>query len=79
MRLEVFEAEPDGDGAILVRLSSRDVQKGETALGQVTEVFDMCRRQELRPRKVLVMLRCEASATYEKRFDWAMVRDDADG
>ena len=78
MRLEVFEVEPDGDGAILVRLSSRDVQKGETALGQVTEVFDMCRRQELRPRKVLVMLRCEASATYEKRFDWAMVRDDAD-
>jgi hypothetical protein len=44
MRLEVFEVDPDGDGAILVRLSSSDVKKGETALGQAYEIFAMCER-----------------------------------
>jgi len=77
MRLEVYDYEADGDGVVLVRLSSQDIQNGETALGQARGVFEFCRRLDLTPRHVLVMLNCGSKVAYEQRVDWQLLRDGA--
>lgn len=53
MRLERYVMHADGDGVVFVRLSSRDIQEGETAFGQVRTVLEMCDRNRLRPRWIL--------------------------
>jgi hypothetical protein len=77
--VEVYEIDAEGTGLVGVRLSSQDVQHGETALGQAKGILDMCDAKGLRPRKLVVSLRCNSTVEYEDRVDWALVREGADG
>jgi DNA invertase Pin-like site-specific DNA recombinase len=52
--LLVFMVDPDGDGVIAARLSNRDIQNGETALGQVHPALDAAKQLGLRPRLIVV-------------------------
>jgi hypothetical protein len=69
-----WELDRTGDGIVSSRLSSADVAKGETALGQVRTILDFCERQGLRPRWVTVSIRTTGSLDYEDRADIAFTR-----
>lgn len=51
-----WELDAGGDGIVSSRLSSADVAKGETALGQLQAILDFCDRKGLRPRWVTVSI-----------------------
>ena len=53
-RMLVFMVDPEGDGVIVARLSNRDIQNGETALGQVHAALDAAKQLGLRPRLIVV-------------------------
>jgi len=69
-----WEVDADGDGIVSARLSSADVAKGETALGQVHTVLEFCVRENLRPRWVTVSIRTTGSLDYEDRADISFTR-----
>lgn len=54
MRLQVYLYDENGDGIVCARLSGRDIQNGETALGQVHPALEGIGRLELKPRHILV-------------------------
>jgi hypothetical protein len=78
VRVEVYEHTPHGNGIVAVRMSDKDVQNGETALGQARTILEMCDRKGLRPRRVVVSLNCNSTIEYEDRLDWAMIRHGAE-
>ncbi len=69
-----WELDAGGDGIVSSRLSSADVAKGETALGQLQTVLDFCSRQGLRPRWVTVSIRTTGDLHYEDRTDMDFTR-----
>lgn len=76
-RVELYTYDTTGTGVVAVRLSSMDVQNGETALGQARSIIQMCERNELRPRYVVVALNSNSTLEYEDRTDWAVIRQGA--
>ncbi|MEO6208321.1 MAG: recombinase family protein, partial [Candidatus Limnocylindrales bacterium] len=73
--LRFFEIDPEGDGALMARLSGNDITSGETVAGQLEVQHEMAARHGLRPRWVIVELNADRNVTYEQRMGFALVRD----
>lgn len=65
----------DGDGIIAARLSSQDVQKGETALGQIHNGLALTAGHGLKPACAVVAMRTSGGADYDSRLDFSFIRD----
>jgi len=73
--LRFFEIDPQGNGALMARLSGNDITSGETVAGQLEVQHEMAARHGLRPRWVIVELNADRNVTYEQRMGFALVRD----
>lgn len=73
--LRYFEIDPEGDGALMARLSGNDISAGETVAVQLDVQHSMSERLGLRPRWVIVELNADRNVTYEERMGFALVRD----
>jgi hypothetical protein len=71
--LRVWEVDSEGDGIESVRLSSTDLQGGETALAQLEPVRRLTRSFDLRPRLVVVSFRNSGGRRYEDRPDLELI------
>lgn len=63
----------DGDGMLVHRLSSDDVQKHETVMSGVHAMHRLAERLDLRPREILVTMRNSGTRRYENRPDFALI------
>jgi len=73
--LRYFEIDPEGDGALMARLSGNDISAGETVAVQLDIQHEMAERQGLRPRWVIVELQADRNVSYEQRMGFSLVRD----
>ena len=73
--LRYFEIDPEGDGALMARLSGNDITCGETVATQLDVQHEMAERLALRPRWVIVELNADRNIAYEQRLGFALVRD----
>ena len=62
--LRYFEIDPEGDGALMARLSGNDISAGETVAVQLDVQHSMSERVGLRPRWVIVELNADRNVTY---------------
>jgi DNA invertase Pin-like site-specific DNA recombinase len=69
-----FDSDPDGDGLILARLSGRELQGGETAMGQVHACLELAKKEGLRPRAIIVTIRNSGARSFDDRPDMQLVR-----
>jgi DNA invertase Pin-like site-specific DNA recombinase len=72
--LLIWTMDPDGDGILAARLSSMDVQKGETALSQIHNGLALAAGHILKPAYALVAMRMSGGAKYEHRRDLEFIR-----
>ena len=73
--LLIWEMDPAGDGIIAARLSSDDVQKGETAMGQIHNGIALCAGRDLKPATAVVAMRTSGGLDYDRRIDFTFIRD----
>jgi DNA invertase Pin-like site-specific DNA recombinase len=73
--LRYFEIDPEGDGALMARLSGNDISAGETVAVQLDIQHEMAERLGLRPRWVIVELQADRNVSYEQRMGFSLVRD----
>jgi len=73
-QLLIWTMDPDGDGILAARLSSMDVQKGETALSQIHNGLALAAGHGLKPAYALVAMRMSGGAKYEHRRDLEFIR-----
>jgi DNA invertase Pin-like site-specific DNA recombinase len=73
--LLVWSMDPDGEGIVAARLSSTDVQKGETALGQIHNGLALAAGHALKPAIAVVALRTSGGLAYDQRPDLDFIRD----
>jgi hypothetical protein len=71
--MQIWVINPEGDGMIGARLSSRDVQNGETAMGQVHPAMAMARERGLEPRLVVVTTENSGGLAYDQRCDFELI------
>jgi len=62
-----------GTGIVLARLSSRDIQHGETAMGQIHPARELCSDLGLVPRLLIVTTNNGGGRDYEERPDFDLV------
>ena len=72
-QLLLWPVDPTGDGIILGRLSGREVEGGETAMGQIHPLRAMSERLELRPRLIVMSVHNSGMRPYADRPDFALV------
>jgi DNA invertase Pin-like site-specific DNA recombinase len=72
----VWNANPQGDGIIVARLSTRDVQQGETALSQVHGAREVMNRCDRRARLIVVTTENKSAKAFEDRPDFRLIRDE---
>lgn len=73
--LLIWEMNENGDGVIGARLSSLDVQKGETALGQIHNGLALAAGHGLSPACAVVAMRTSGGSDYDSRVDFTFIRD----
>jgi DNA invertase Pin-like site-specific DNA recombinase len=73
VQLRIWEIDPRGDGLIVARLSGKDVQGGETAMGQVHALRALAHTCEIAPRAIVVGCNNPGPSRYELRPDFAYV------
>ena len=66
----------DGDGILVGRLSSNDLQAGETVMGQVHGLLALRQSAGLRAREILTTTRNSGYLPYEARVDFAHIADE---
>ena len=66
----------DGDGILVGRLSSNDLQAGETVMGQVHGLLALRQSAGLRAREILTTTRNSGYLPYEDRVDFAHIADE---
>ncbi len=71
--LNYWEVDPEGDGALVVRLSGEDLKRGETAFGQAHELRALTKTCGLRPRWLLVGVRLSGRRQYATRLDFQFI------
>lgn len=74
-QLLVWLVDEQGDGMICARLSAQDIQKGETAMGQVHVTRELADRLELRPKYILVGMNMSGKQAFDRRLDFAFIQD----
>ena len=70
--VECWEIDAGGDGIEFARLSSRDVQGGETAAAQLAPVRDLSQRLPLSARLIVVTTNNSGARRFEERPDFAI-------
>jgi hypothetical protein len=75
VQLLIWEDNPDGDGVLAARLSGRELQGGETAMGQVHPQREMARRLGVRPRLIIVSINNSGQRRYENRPDFRIIEE----
>ena len=71
--LMVWLVDPDGEGIVASRLSTRDVQQGETAMGQIHPALDGASNHGLRPRLIIVTTENSGGLPYDERCDFELI------
>lgn len=74
-QLLLWPVDPTGDGIILGRLSGREVEGGETAMGQVHPLRALADRLELRPRLIVMGIQNSGMRPYADRPDFALIEE----
>lgn len=69
----VWLVDAEGDGIIGARLSTRDVQKGETALGQVHPALEASQNRKLKPKWIVVTTENSGGLPYDERCDFELI------
>lgn len=64
-----------GNGAVFARMSSRDVQQGETAAGQISDILASLQREQLAPRVIVLTLENSGYSEYTDRPDFDLTAD----
>lgn len=72
--LQLWEENPEGDGALVARLSTKDVQKGETSLAQIHGCRELCKWEGLTPRYILVATKQSGESSFENRLDFQFLK-----
>jgi DNA invertase Pin-like site-specific DNA recombinase len=67
--LQMWEVDAEGEGAIAARLSTRDVQKGETVMTQIHGSLELCAEEGMKPRYIIVATKQNGSAATSGRLD----------
>lgn len=75
VQLLIWEDDPAGDGIVDARLSGRELQGGETAMGQVHPQREMAGRLGLRPRLIVVSINNSGQRRYENRPDFRIIEE----
>jgi DNA invertase Pin-like site-specific DNA recombinase len=78
VQLLIWQQEADGDGILAARLSGRELQGGETAMGQVHPQREMASRLGLRPRLIVVSVNNSGRRRYEERPDFRIIEEAID-
>ena len=65
-----------GDGIIDARLSGRDIQNGETAMGQVHPALEGAHARGLVPRMIIVTNDNSGGLAYEDRCDFELIEQE---
>jgi len=73
--LLIWDMDPEGDGIVAARLSSQDVQKGETAMAQIHNGLALAAGHALTPAHAIVAMRTSGALDYDLRVDFAFIRD----
>jgi hypothetical protein len=73
--LLIWQMDPEGDGILAAHLSGQDVQKGETAMGQIHGGLVLAATHGLKPACAVVAMRTSGGAEYERRLDFTFIRD----
>jgi hypothetical protein len=63
----------DGDGIVCARLSGRELQHGETAMGQIHPTLEFLERIGERPRLLVVTVNNSGARDYERRPDFRLI------
>lgn len=71
--LMVWLVDSEGDGIVASRLSTRDVQQGETAMGQVHPALEGAKNHVLRPRLIIVTTENSGGLPYDERCDFELI------
>lgn len=74
-QLLLWPVHADGDGIILGRLSGREVEGGETAMGQIHPLRALAGRLELRPRLIVMSIQNSGMRPYADRPDFALIEE----
>jgi hypothetical protein len=75
-RMLVWLVDADGDGILAARLSTRDVQQGETAMSQVHEEREVMKRTDRRARLIVVTTENDSASSFDDRPDFRLIRDE---
>lgn len=67
--------DPVGEGIIAGRLSNRDVQQGETALGQVHPARELCEDLGLSARLIVLTTNNSGVPDFEERSDFSVIAE----
>ena len=78
VQLLIWEDDPAGDGILDARLSGRELQGGETAMGQIHPQREMARRLGLCARLIVVSINNSGRRRYENRPDFRIIEDAVD-
>jgi DNA invertase Pin-like site-specific DNA recombinase len=73
--LLVWTDQPDGDGIVFARLSGREVQHGETAMGQIHPARELCDRLGLAARLLVVSVNNTGARDFEERPDFGIATE----
>jgi DNA invertase Pin-like site-specific DNA recombinase len=76
MRVHIYLYDETGDGIIDARLSGRDIQNGETALGQVHPALEGAKRLGLLPRYIVVATDVSGGNFLKDRPDLLFLQDE---
>src|SRR6201999_3214831 len=76
--LLIWTDHPDGDGIVFARLSGREVQHGETAMGQIHPARELCRLLGLRARLLVVSVNNTGARDFDERPDFALATEAID-
>jgi DNA invertase Pin-like site-specific DNA recombinase len=69
-----FDLYPSGAGLLLARLSGRELQGGETAMGQVHACRALANAESLRPRAVIVTIGNSGARSFNDRPDLQLAK-----
>ncbi len=74
-QLLLWPVNADGDGIIVGRLSGREVEGGETAMGQIHPLRALANRLGLRPRLIVMGINNSGPHPYAERPDLALIEE----
>jgi hypothetical protein len=71
--MRIWVVDPDGDGIVGSRLSTRDVQNGETAMNQIHPALATAADRGMKPRLLVVTTENSGGLAFDERCDFELI------